>query len=193
VTASSHAALRAGDPPSAIPVISALETPVLRGLAAYNRGWDAHAMSELVGLLPPSINEDPVRRALDCLQEGFQIIGFDWTYIYLNPAAARHGRRAARELVGRPITEEYPGIETMPVFTALKRCMEHRIPQILENEFIFPDGSRRWFELRVQPVPEGICVYSTDIEHRKRKQLDLRQPGARGSFISRLRRAVGLR
>jgi PAS domain-containing protein len=153
-------------------------------------------MSELVGLLPPSINEDPVRRALDCLQEGFQIISFEWTYIYLNPAAARHGRRPANELVGRPINEEYPGIESTPVFDALKRCMEQRTPQILENEFVFPDGTRRWFELRVQPVPEGICVYSTDIEQRKRKQFDLErrvQAGTRESLIGRLLRTVGLR
>ena len=57
-------------------------------------------MSELVGVFPPSLNHDPVRRALDCLQEGFQIIGYDWHYVYVNPAAARHGRRPAEELVG---------------------------------------------------------------------------------------------
>ena len=49
-------------------------------------------MSELVGVFPPSVDQDPLRRALDCLQEGFQIIGYDWHYIYVNPAAARHGR-----------------------------------------------------------------------------------------------------
>ena len=125
-------------------------------------------MSEVVGLLPPSVTQDPVRRALDCLQEGFQIIGFDWTYIYLNPAAARHGRRPASELIGKLMMEEYPGIEQSPVFAVLRRCMDERRPQVFENEFTFPDGSRHWFEIRVQPVPEGICVYSSDIEHRKR-------------------------
>ena len=36
--------------------------------------------------------------------------------------------------------------------------MEERVPQVFENEFTFPDGTKRWFELRVQPAPEGICV-----------------------------------
>jgi PAS domain S-box-containing protein len=127
-------------------------------------------MSELVGFLPPSLDRDPLRRALDCLQEGFQIIGHDWRYIYVNPAAARHGRRPADQLIGRSIVEEYPGIDQTPLFASLRRCMENRIPQVLENEFTFPDGTTHWFELRVQPAPEGICVYSTDIDQRKRRQ-----------------------
>ncbi len=73
-------------------------------------------MSELVGVFPPSLDHDPVRRALDCLQEGFQIIGYDWHYVYLNPAAARHGRRPAEELIGHSIFEEYPGIDQTPMF-----------------------------------------------------------------------------
>ncbi|HZM95731.1 MAG TPA: PAS domain-containing protein [Vicinamibacterales bacterium] len=128
-------------------------------------------MSELVGVFPPSLDRDPLRRALDCLEEGFQIIGYDWHYLYLNPAAARHSRRPALELIGHSIFEEYPGIDQTPLFRRLRRSMEERVPQVFENEFTFPDGTKRWFELRVQPAPEGICVYSTDIDQRKRRQL----------------------
>ena len=134
------------------------------------RGTGA-AMSELVGVFPPSLNHDPVRRALDCLQEGFQIIGYDWHYVYVNPAAARHGRRPAEELIGHSLFEEYPGIDQTPMFARLRHSMEARVPQVFESEFTFPDGSKRWFELRVQPAPEGICVYSSDIDPRKRRQL----------------------
>ena len=128
-------------------------------------------MSELVGVFPPSLDRDPLRRALDCLEEGFQIIGYDWHYLYLNPAAARHSRRPALELIGHSIFEEYPGIDQTPLFRRLRRSMEERVPQVFENEFTFPDGTKRWFELRVQPAPEGICVCSTDIDQRKRRQL----------------------
>jgi PAS domain S-box-containing protein len=127
-------------------------------------------MSESATIPPPSLDQDPVRRALDCLQEGFQIIDFDWKYIYLNPAGARHARRPAKELIGRPMVEAYPGIERTPLFSVLQRAMEGRTSEVLENEFTFPDGSSRWFEIRVHPVPEGICVYSSDVEHRKRRR-----------------------
>jgi len=127
-------------------------------------------MSEPVHIQPPTVHDDPVRAALDVLAEGFQIIGADWRYVYVNPAAARHGRRDASALIGRPMVEAYPGIEQTALFGALRRCMEQRASEVIENQFTFPDGSTQWFELRIRPVPIGICIYSADIEHRKRPQ-----------------------
>jgi PAS domain S-box-containing protein len=113
------------------------------------------------------------RRTLDNLLEGFQIIGFDWTYLYINPAAAEHGRRAPRDLEGRKIWDAYPGIKETPIFATLKTCMDERRHDALENVFTYPDGQQRWFELRIEPVPEGICVHSVDIQDRKTAQLAL--------------------
>ena len=127
-------------------------------------------MAEPVDVHPPSVDADPVRTALDCLTEGFQIIGPDWRYVYVNPAAARHGRREAAALIGKPMFEAYPGIEQTPLFPVLEKCMEQRTSEVIENYFTFPDGSTQWFELRIRPVPAGICIYSADIEYRKRPQ-----------------------
>src|SRR4051812_33249922 len=115
-------------------------------------------MSEAPVIFPPVLAQDPVRLSLDSLREGFQIIGFEWTYVYVNPAAARHGRREASELIGQPISEMYPGIERTPLFEVMRKCMAERSTHIIENQFTFADGTRRWFELRVQPVPSGICI-----------------------------------
>lgn len=112
-------------------------------------------------------DEDQYRRTLDSLLEGFQIIGFDWTYQYVNPAAAQHGRRSPQELIGRRMGEAYPGIEQTALFDILRRSMTERTSQTIENQFTFPDGTMRWFEIRVEPVPQGICVYSADIQDRK--------------------------
>ena len=116
---------------------------------------------------------DPVRSAVDCLRVGFQVIGFDWRYVYVNPAAAAHGRRTVAQLSGRTMMECYPGIEGTPMFAVLKRCMDDRSADLFDNLFTFPDGQSRWFEVRVEPVPEGICVYSLDIHERKQWQLEL--------------------
>ena len=124
-------------------------------------------MAEPIHVDPPTVYQDPLRVALDCLEEGFQIIGRDWRYVYVNPAAARHGRRDASALIGKPIIEAYPGIEGTPLFDVMQECMEQRTARVLENEFTFPDGSTQWFELRIRPVPAGICIYSADIEYRK--------------------------
>jgi PAS domain S-box-containing protein len=127
-------------------------------------------MAEPVHVHPPSVHADPVRAALECLAEGFQIIDANWKYVYVNPAAARHGRREASALIGRPIIDAYPGIDRTPLFDVLRECMETRTSRVIENQFTFPDGSTQWFELRIRPVPAGICIYSADIESRKRSR-----------------------
>src|SRR6267142_19212 len=86
---------------------------------------------------------DPVRSALDSLRVGFQVIGFDWRYVYVNPAAAAHGQRTVGELSGRTMMKCYPGIEQTPMFAVLKRCMDDRSAGIFDNLFTFPDGEHR--------------------------------------------------
>jgi len=117
----------------------------------------------------------PLRSTLDHLLEGFQVIGHDWTYLYVNPAAARHGRRTPDDLHGRKMWEAYPGIQDSPLFAVLSRSMRERTAMTFENQFTFPDQSTRWFELRIVPVPEGICVHSIDIQARKDAMTALRR------------------
>jgi signal transduction histidine kinase/ActR/RegA family two-component response regulator len=116
-----------------------------------------------------------IRASIQKLLEGVQIIGFDWTYLYLNEAAERHARRQAHELVGRRMMDCYPGIDQTPMFEVLQRVMRGRKPEQFLSEFIYPDGSQGWFELLVEPVPDGVCVLSLDISDKQRAQAQLRQ------------------
>lgn len=118
-------------------------------------------------------DRDRLRVTLDHLLEGFQVIAPDWTYLYVNPAAAAHGRMLVSDLEGRKMQDVYPGIERTPLFALLERAMQERIRLSTENLFTFADGSCRWFELRIEPVPEGICIHSLDIEDRKKAEAEL--------------------
>jgi PAS domain S-box-containing protein len=115
-------------------------------------------------------SEERYRSTLDNMIEGCQIIGFDWRYLYVNEVAALHGQRSREELVGRTMMEAYPGIETTEMFAALTRCMEERHPEQMDNLFVYPDGTRAWFRLGIQPVPEGTFILSIDISERKRAE-----------------------
>ena len=108
------------------------------------------------------------RKIMDNLLEGCQIIGSDWCYLYLNNAAAGQWRRPKEQLLGRTMMDAYPDIENTPMFSILRQCMEDRTPRRMDNEFAFPDGSKGWFDLRFEPVPEGIFILSLDITERKR-------------------------
>ena len=116
-----------------------------------------------------------IRASIQKLLEGVQIIGYDWTYLYLNEAAERHARRPASDLIGRRMSECYPGIEQTPMFAVLTRVMQTRTPEQFLSEFLYPDGSHGWFELLVEPVPDGVCVLSLDISDKQRAQAQLRQ------------------
>jgi len=117
--------------------------------------------------------ENRLQATLDSMLEGCQIIDFDWRYAYVNEAIARQGRRAKKELLGHTMMEMYPGIENTELFSCLKDCMIKRIPHQMENEFIFPDGSKGWFELRIEPAPEGILILSHDVTKRKELEEEL--------------------
>ncbi|MDI6767128.1 MAG: PAS domain S-box protein [Bacteroidota bacterium] len=112
-------------------------------------------------------NEERLRQTLDGMLEGVQIIGKDWRYRYINDAAAKHGGKLKGELVGHKIIEVYPGIENTEMFAVLKHCMDQQIPQQIENEFTYPDNTKGWFQLSIQPTPEGIFVLSIDITEQK--------------------------
>ena len=112
---------------------------------------------------------------LDNMLEGCQIIGFDWRYLYLNKLAIHHSQRTAGELLGRKMTEVYPSIESTPLFALLKRCMAERTAGQMENEFVYPNGEKKWFQLSIQPVPEGVFILSLCITERKQLEEQLRQ------------------
>ena len=117
-------------------------------------------------------NERPPLDVLDSITEGCQVIGAGWKYLYLNEAAARQGQQPRDALIGRSMVEAYPGIESTKMFALLRSCMEQRTHHHFENEFTFPDGSIGWFDLRFEPVPDGVFILSRDITDRKRAELE---------------------
>jgi diguanylate cyclase (GGDEF)-like protein/PAS domain S-box-containing protein len=117
--------------------------------------------------------EESYHNVLDNMMEGAQIIGFDWRYLYVNDAAAKHGHETKENLLGRTMMEMYPNIEHTAIFATIKLCMEERTSHMLENEFTYPDGDKGWFELSVQPVEEGVFILSNDITERKKNEIAL--------------------
>ncbi|MHC1781810.1 MAG: HD domain-containing phosphohydrolase [Anaerolineaceae bacterium] len=110
--------------------------------------------------------EQRFKNLFENMLEGAQILGFDWKYLFLNETAEKHNRRPNRELLGNIYADMWPGIKDTLVYSKIKQCMEERIACNMENEFIFPDGTDRWFELRIQPIAEGTFILSIDITER---------------------------
>jgi PAS domain S-box-containing protein len=118
-------------------------------------------------------SEERFRSTLDLMVEGCQIIGHDWRYIYINDTAETHNRRPKEELIGQRYMDMWPGIEQTKVFGLIERALKQRVLQRMENEFEYPDGLKDWFDLIIQPVPEGVFILSVDISERKRIEKEI--------------------
>jgi PAS domain S-box-containing protein len=133
---------------------------------------------ELAEILAESAVDKQERLGIHFLQhlrEGCQIIDHDYRYLYLNDAAVKQSRKCREELLGHTMMECYEGIEDTKMFEVLTRCLKERSFEVMENEFHYPDGSSRWFELRMKPLSGGVGILSVDIEERKKTDLELRR------------------
>lgn len=138
------------------------------------------------------MSADPLRSMdgfstlLDALHEGFQVIGTDFRYLYVNAAAAKHGHTTRAALLGRTMPECYPGIDGTEMWARLTRCMRDRTSEVFENEFAYEDGQKACFELRMEPVPQGVCVLSIDITERKESEERARERAEEHELKERL-------
>ena len=118
-------------------------------------------------------NELRYRKTLESMVEGCQIISPDWRYLFVNDTAALRYRRSKEELIGHTLAECHPGIEKTELFPLLQRCMAERTSQKTVDLATLPDGTAQWYELSIQPAPDGIFILSNDVSERKRAELEI--------------------
>lgn len=111
------------------------------------------------------------RTALDNLLEGVHVIGFDWKYLYANKAMLRDSNTTEEKLIGFTVMEKVPGIEKTDLFKVYENCMASRTAYRTETEFNYPDGSVKWLDIHIQPIPEGLITLSLDITERKTAEI----------------------
>jgi two-component system cell cycle sensor histidine kinase/response regulator CckA len=130
-------------------------------------------------------SEFRLRSTLDNMMEGARIIGYDYRYLYVNGVAARHARASVDSLIGRTMTECYPGIERTEFYRLIGQCLSARTHHVFDNEFVYADGSLAWFHVSIAPVEEGAFILSVDITERKLVQDALQKAEARQRALLR--------
>lgn len=99
---------------------------------------------------------------IDDMLEGVQILDINLNYLYLNQAAEKQNRRQKKDLLGKSYEESWPGIEKTEVYQKIRQSLNDQIINQFEYEFEFPDKSKGWFYLSIQPIKDGIVIYSLD-------------------------------
>ncbi len=110
---------------------------------------------------------DQFRFTLDNMMEGVQIISFDWKFIYVNDSMLKQIKYTREGLIGFSVKDKYQDFELTEVYKACKHCFEERASLNIEDKFVYDDGSVKYFECSIQPVPEGVFILSVDITDRK--------------------------
>jgi PAS domain S-box-containing protein len=173
-------------PKSAIPLSEADTLKLLHELEVHQIELELQH-EELLKAKEFEIRHESERRSrntLDHMLESCQIIGFDWKYIYLNRSAEVQNRRPNKELIGNRYQNMWPGIGETEVFKLIRRALNDRVSSHLENKFSFPDGSQGWFDMSIQPVPEGVFILSIDITKRKNAEEALRESKEKYQLIA---------
>ncbi len=123
-------------------------------------------------------SEQRFHRTMNNMEEGVLLLGYDWTYLFINKAAEIQGGRPVDELLGRTVMECWPGIETTDFFKLEQKVMQDRLPAQIEGTYTLGDGQEHWFSWHIQPADEGLLIITMDITARKQVEGEIRSLNA---------------
>lgn len=109
-------------------------------------------------------------RLIERISDGFVALDNDWRYTFVNAKAGELLGRRPKDLIGKHIWTEFPEGVDQPFYHAYHQAMAEQIP--IKMEEYYPPWER-WFENRIYPSMDGLCIFFHDITERKQTEEQL--------------------
>jgi PAS domain S-box-containing protein len=102
----------------------------------------------------------------------FVAVDGQWRLLFAHGAGLRALGLSLEDVVGRDLWEAFPVYRGTRAEQVARAVMERREPARLEMAGVLTEG---WYEMRIYPCEEGICMYGRDIADRKRAEEAVRR------------------
>ncbi len=105
-----------------------------------------------------------LRDTLEGMSDAFYLLDHDWRFVFVNRQAEKLLDRDATSLLGRALWDAFPEAARMPEFAAYRAAAADGKTRTFE---VWDSALAAWFEISVQPSPDGLAVYFREITERK--------------------------
>jgi PAS domain S-box-containing protein len=129
-------------------------------------------LEQLVSERTKELNEsdERYRQLLASMSEHIAVLDSELRYVLVNDALTRSFNIQREQLLGKKLTEVFPGIEKTAFFEAVQHVLKSRVSTSVIDAHRFEDGGTGWFEIHIYPVAKGIMYVATDITERKQME-----------------------
>jgi len=128
---------------------------------------------------------------LDHLTEICEVVGYNLCYLYVNDAAAAWEGFSRDKLIGQPLLELHPEIESTLFFGRLTECLKKREPVEFEGKLSHAgSGGTRW-KIKISPVREGALIHAGRLSAAGTKVRIRKPAGLKGMSGGLLRHPTG--
>ena len=124
-----------------------------------------------------------ILQILNRVYDAFVSLDRNWVYTFVNVRAGELFNRRPEDLIGKHIWTEFPEGVGQPFQKAYEKAMAEQKPATIEALY---EPWQRWFENRIYPSPEGLCIFFHDITEAKRQREELQASLDRFELVTRL-------
>ena len=99
--------------------------------------------------------------------------GADFVFVDFNPAGEKIEQKTRGELIGKSVSEVFPGAEAFGLLEILRRVWQTGVPEHLPDSMYRDDRTQSWRESFIYKLPSGelVAIYD-DISERKQAEQD---------------------